>query len=134
VKHAPKPNEELYGTWTNDQNSGDIYDPQKVLVTPDSYQGFSNISDAVPLFTWGLTTDKKWTDSEGNVWYQILGIGTGAYDGEKSQELYKLSKSGTVMERAFRSLGIDGQYDPSMYPTETDPKLATYGIPYREEQ
>lgn len=49
---------------------------------------------------------------------------------EKTQELSKLSKSGTVMERAFVNFFI-GEFDPSRYPTEIDPKLSSYRILYR---
>jgi hypothetical protein len=130
-KYLPKANEELYGTWINEQNGGDKYHPQKVVVTPDGYAGYSKISDSVPLFTWSLSIDKKWTDSEGGIWYKILGIGKGVYEGEVSQELYKLSKSGTIMERAFV---VVGKFNPSDYPREIDPNSFSYRILYRAEQ
>jgi hypothetical protein len=34
-KYVPKANEKLYGTWTNEHNSGDTLHPQKVIVTED---------------------------------------------------------------------------------------------------
>jgi hypothetical protein len=130
-KYIPKANEELYGTWTNEQNGGDKYHPQKVVLTADGYVGYSKISDTVSLFTWGLLIDKKWIDEEGNIWYKIHGIGKGAYEGEKSQELYKLSKSGTVMERAFVA-GM-GEYNPSYYPTTIVTNDYSYRILYRAD-
>ena len=56
----------------------------------------------------------------------------GTYEGIKSQELYKLSKSGTIMERAWVDLG-HGEFDPSKYPTEIDPKSYYYRILYRAD-
>lgn len=131
-KYVPKANEELYGTWINEKNGGDKYNPQKVVVTADGYTGYSKISDSVPLFAWRLWIDNKWTDLEGNTWYKIFGIGIGDYEGEKSQELYKLSKSGTVMERAFVA-GM-GEFSPSYYPTKIDPNSYSYRILYRAEK
>ena len=127
-KYVAKANEELYGTWTNEKNSGDKYHPQKVVVTPDGYTGYSKISDSVPLFDWRLKIDSKWKDSDGNIWYKVLGTGAGAYEGEKSQELYKLSESGTVMERAFK---IVVEYSPANYPEKIDSHEYTYRILFR---
>jgi hypothetical protein len=129
-KYIPKPNEELYGTWTNEKNRGDLFHPQKVVVTQDGYTGYSKISDSDSLFSWKLSIDSKWTDSDGNIWYKILGIGDGSWKGYKSQKLYKLSKSGTVMERAWTDVG-NGAYDASMYPKKIDPMISSYRILYR---
>jgi hypothetical protein len=131
-KYVPKANEELYGTWTNEQNNGDIYHPQKVVVTSDGYTGYSRIFDSVPLFTWKSWIDSKWTDSEGNIWYRVFGKGVGVWEGHRSQELYKLSKSATVMERAFNGWQGD-EFDPSKYPTKIDLSEAPYRILFRAE-
>jgi hypothetical protein len=130
-KYVPKENEELYGTWTNEQNFGDNYHPRKVVVTVDEYTVYFNVSDSVPLFAWSFSIDEKWTDSEGNIWYKILGIGVGTFKGYKSQELYKLSKSNTVMERAYVEVG---KFDPTNYPTKIDPQQEYYRILYRAER
>jgi len=55
----------------------------------------------IPCLLGSRGIDSKWTDSEGNIWYTVFGIGTGFWEGHKSQELYKLSKSATVMEGAY---------------------------------
>ena len=53
-----------------------------------------NISDATPFDSGTLRVIKFWTDSEGNVLYQVYseqGV-------EKDQALYKISESGKVLE------------------------------------
>jgi hypothetical protein len=126
--YVPSPNEELYGTWTNEQNSGDIYHPQKMVVTPDRYTLYYKISDSVPCMdnTWRIVS--KWTDSEGNVWYKIFGGGIGNWEGHNWLELDKLSKSGTVWERALSPVR---DFDPRFYPREIDPNHPYYRILYR---
>jgi hypothetical protein len=76
-KYVPGSDEELYGTWTNEHNGGDIFHPQKVVITPGGYTAYSMISDTNPLFVWKSWIDSKWTDSEGNIWYKVFGAGTG---------------------------------------------------------
>ena len=108
--------------------------PQKVVVTSDEYTGYSSISDSVAVFTWKLRIDSKWTDSEGNIWYRVSGIGADSSStGYKSLELYKLSKSATVLERAFNGT-YAWKFDPSKYPTKIDPSELSYMILYRAEQ
>ncbi len=128
-KYVPKSDEELYGTWTNEQyyGEGDVWHPQRVVVTADGYVGYNKLSDLVPMFIWKLWIDSKWTDADGNIWYRVRGMGAGKYD--KSQELYKLSKSATVMERAF--VYVFGDYDASKYPTKIDPNELRYRVLYR---
>jgi len=60
-KYIPKPNEELYGTWTNGQNGGDLKHPQKVVITPEGCiaSTYSKISDSDPVFAWRLRIDTK---------------------------------------------------------------------------
>jgi hypothetical protein len=132
-KYVANVREELFGTWVNSQNSGDIFHPQKVVVTADGYEGYSKKSDSVPLFTWALQIENKWTDSEGNIWYKVLGNGKGRYAEEPSLELYKLSKSGEVMERAFLWFPFGAGFKYAKYPTEIDSKQFSYRILYREE-
>jgi hypothetical protein len=129
--YIPKENEELYGTWTNKENLGDHYHPQKLVVTPGGYADYSKSSDSVPRFNWRLKIDSKWTDSDGNIWYKVLGMGTSYYEGEKFQELLKLSESGTVMERAINIPLVE--YDPANYPKEIDSHAFSYRILFRSE-
>ena len=103
-----------------------------MIVTAEEYAGFSLVSDSTRIFSWKWWIDSKWTDSEGNIWYKVIGMGLGLYGGEKSQELYKLSKSGTVMERAI-NIPVK-EFDPTLFPTRIEPKSWTYRILFRAER
>jgi hypothetical protein len=130
-KYALKANEEIYGTWTNEQyNGNDIYHSPKVVVTPDGYKLYRNVSDSVTIEAGTLGVDSKWTDSEGNIWYKAFGTGT---TGDHWQEIDKISRSGTVRETQIRPLGF-GQFDPSNYPTEIFPNSSGYRILYRVQK
>jgi hypothetical protein len=134
-KYVAKQNEQLYGTWTNQQNVGGVLSPQKAVVTVDGNKLYSKISDSVPSEENTFQIDSKWTDSEGNIWYKIFGTVTmGAYKGARWQELEKLSKSGTVWERALNALGASGEFNPQNYPPRIDPKYFEYRILYRAEK
>jgi hypothetical protein len=121
-KYVPKPNEELYGTWVNEQNSGeDLYEAQKVVVSVDAYRIYRKVSDSVPGEEGPMEIVAKWSDSEDNVWYKTRGTdASGIYQGMRWQELDKLSKHGTVWERALNRRG-SGQFNDD-YPTEIYPK------------
>ena len=128
-KYVPKTDEELYGTWTNGQNSGDWFRPQKLVLTADQYAVYGS-TEALPTFTWMLRIDDKWTDTDGNIWYEVFAVGTGCFKGHSTQELYKLSKSGSVMERALEM--TTGEDDPALYPKGVDPNApVSYWILYR---
>ena len=130
-KYVPRADEELYGTWTNGQNSGDWFRPQKLVLTANQYAEYCN-TEALPTFTWRLRIDDKWTDTDGNIWYKVFAIGTGCFKGHSTQELYKLSKSGTVMERALE-MTTTGKDDPTLYPKGIDPNApVSYWILRRE--
>ena len=133
-KYVPKANEELYGTWTNEESLGNVYFPQKVVNFPNKYESYSKMSDADPVEVSTLGIGSKWTDTEGNIWYKTFGTVTaGAGEGCHWQELDKLSKSGTVWERVYTVIyGVD--FDPKYYPTKIDPARQYYGIFYRVKE
>lgn len=133
-KYLPKEHEELCGTWTNGQNGGDIFHPQKAVIIYDGYKLYSKISDSVPLEEGTFGIDSKWTDSDGNVWYKTFGTITGkVYKGYRWQEIDKLSKSGTVWERALNPIGV-GDFSPGNYPTKIDLNEPFYRILYRPKE
>src|SRR5208283_230530 len=87
-EYIPKPNEELYGTWINEQNGGNIFLPQGVVFTADGYKLYCSLSDSNPCEVGTSWIDSKWTDSEGNIWYRTFGTNTaGVYKGDSWQEL-----------------------------------------------
>jgi len=133
-KYMPKEDEELYGTWTNEQGVKDYYHPPKSVVNTDGYKNFVNVSDSVPFEEGTRQIDSKWIDSEGDIWYKTFGtVTTGVYKGYKYQALVKISKSRTVSEFVFRSIGFL-EFDPNDYPTKIDPNDPTYTIQYRAKE
>lgn len=132
-RYVPKENEELFGTWTNEQNDKSYYRPQKEVISVDGFRRYPNMSDPLPSEEATLKIDSKWIDSEGNIWYKTFGqVTTGVYKGWTFQELDRLSKSGMVFESVFAALGINGKYDPTYYPTAIGAYDPTYMILYKE--
>lgn len=130
---VPKGKEELYGTWTNEKNSADVFHGQKVVVTAERMRIYTKVSDPAPAMevSWEITS--KWTDSEGNVWYKTLGTSIGGvYKGANWQALEKISKSGKVWERAMNLLET-GKFNPAFYPRTIDPNGSYYRVLYRIE-
>lgn len=129
-----KGDEELYGTWVNEKNSADVFHGQKVVVTAAGMEIHGKASDPAPgmVVSWDMTS--KWTDSEGNVWYKTFGTSiSGAYKGANWQALEKISRSGTVWERAANYLDL-GRFNPAFYPKTIDPNGAYYRVLYRTEK
>jgi len=128
-KYVPKDNEELYGTWTNEQN----VTLQKAVDFPGGYECYSGISDSTPYETGTEQIETKWTDPEGNIWYKTFGTVTGGIGkGYRWQDLIKISKSGRVRESENDPIGTM-EFSPSKYPTKIDPDSDPYqyNIMYR---
>lgn len=134
-KYVEKPNEELYGTWTNESYSGVItqgtYTPQKSVVTPGAYSDYRMLTDHGPGFTGKEEVTSKWKDSEGNIWYKINMSGSTGDNTFKWQSLQKLSKAGTVREFVVVDVAV---FSPDSYPTKVEPGAPNYKIYYREKQ
>ena len=133
TKYVPKENEEIYGTWLNEKRTN-TDNCQKLVITADGWKEYYNISDSVSFFEGRGFFDSKWTDSEGNIWYESFGTitkGTAAAQGIKYQELDKVSNSGKVVESVNTNVA---EYDPDSYPTKIDPTDYTYRIYYRAEK
>jgi len=137
AKYVPGANEELYGTWIN---QGLLI--EKITVDAASLKEFNIPSNPEPNQQFALQIDRKWTDPQGNIWYQTEETVTGAYlKGSKHQMLHKLSKDGTVWE----SMGtwVD-RFDAREFPAKIDPKQVSadpswnpssgYRIYYRAEK
>jgi hypothetical protein len=133
-KYVPKPNEELYGTWTSKQNVEDFFHPQKIVNTADGYKNYAKISNSVPFEEGTEQIDSKWTDTEGNIWYKTFSTVTiGVYKGYRFQSLVKISKSGTISESVSISIAHQ-DFKPAYYPTKIDPNDSTYKIMFRAEE
>ncbi len=125
-RYVAKPNEELYGTWQNE-----VMGVKKVAIAADGYRIYSLATDAEPVSAGTLEITAKWTDSKGTLWYKVyqtVTAGTGGFKGAKSQVLYQVGKSGTVLEMIDTPVS---EFDPSAFPTKLDPKSSSYGLYYR---
>ena len=132
-KYVPKADEELYGTWTNEEYSGlTSYQPQKEVDTADRYGWYHMISDSVPYEEGTYEVDRKWTDAEGNIWYRILCTAkTGTWKDYKGQWLIELSKSATVWECTWSLYSPSQEVNPENYPKEINRDVWTHNIRYR---
>lgn len=124
-KYIPKPNEELYKTWENDNTY-----PQKTVNFLGGYKDYYLNTDPTP--TAGEGTEqimKKWTDADGNIWYWTFGkVTTGTYAGAQYQTLSKISHNGTLRELVV-ALAAYG-FNPNN-PVEIDPSNSTYRVYHR---
>ena len=128
-KYSPKPNEEIYGTWTNADQLSYF---QKSVNFPGGYKSYWRMADSAPSSEGVEEIVSKWTDSEGNVWYKTYATGiSGWQKGNMSQVLMKISKSGTVREFVYAMVT---SFDPGDFPTKIDSEDSTYEISYRAKE
>jgi len=129
TKYVPKPNEELYGTWTNEY-TGNSDNIQKQVYSSGEYKDYHLVADTVPVDQGAFQIDSKWTDANGNIWYRSYCTQkTGPAAGYDFQMLSKLSKSATVLEWVYKQ---SSPYAPVSYPTQIDTNSDTYHIFYRQ--
>jgi hypothetical protein len=68
---VPEYDEEIWGTWVNMDNLGYGSHPQKVVnYYWGSYDIFMKATDINPAFKGAMILVEKWTDKEGNIWYE----------------------------------------------------------------
>ena len=131
--YVAKEHEEIFGVWVNTSYSYSmstygssrmsVY-AQKIIINPDgTCEVYGSLSDNIPHFTYQYTTTDKWTDSDGNIWYKIIGKYKTEYIEQIRYELDKISNSGRTWEHV-------GSADD--YPTEIDPNDLEYRIYYRQ--
>lgn len=127
-KYVPKPNEELYGTWTNEKTQNkDLI--QKAVYDAGGWEEYTKVSDARAIDggTWAINS--KWTDAQGNIWYEVFcSPTTGWAAGIDYEALYKLSRSSTILECVYKQTS---QSQGISYPSKIDPTSDTYHIFYR---
>jgi hypothetical protein len=121
-------NEELYGTWTNDQYSA----WQEIVYSPGSSKCYQRIGNSAPTIDCKLEITNKWKDSEGNIWYKSVSTivgGTWGSNGWEMVTLSKLSKSAMVLELVWTSPTNEQEMKTPVYPTTMDPKrYEDYGL------
>ena len=103
----------LEGVYVNTESSvTDHFHPQKFVITSDGrfeYWIFSN--QEYPTASGQYKVAKSWMDSKGNMYFFV---DTEYYVGDKSQDLWKLDKSGNTLEVNYRMAG-------SVYPKRINP-------------
>jgi len=126
-RYRPTNNEEMYGTWINEEYNSCVF-PGKLVVNPDrTWEMFVSISDSDPFSTGKFLITDKWTDEEGNVWYKnevyVFSYLEVEYPGDtvSAYEIWKIDKYGTMKENWM------GNTD---YPTNLAPLRAR--IHYRQ--
>lgn len=114
--YTPTPNEEINGTWVNDEMM-----PPKVVMNPDgTYAYYFPASYSKPYQTWKSEIVKKWTDSEGHVYYETYDTLTfgGTMEHTRFQCLKKVSDSGAVLEWNWVTVS---EFRPEKFPAAIDP-------------
>jgi hypothetical protein len=120
--YVAQKNEEIYGTWIGISKQTPV---QKVVINQDGIFYYYNIPDKTPMSAGKLTLTAKWTDAEGNIWYKTFTTYTsGTLNGYNLEQLYKLSKAGSVME--YDGSIVD-DFSSDSFPTELNIKGAWYG-------
>jgi hypothetical protein len=124
-QYIPLANEELFATWLNVnmalQKTVNLNGEIKDYMFKDDSSTYQEATEQIA---------SKWTDSDGNIWYQTFGTMTsGPYKGIKYQDLHKLSKDATVNEFQFKAPVFS--FSPNGYPKELDSSNSNYRIYYR---
>lgn len=122
-KYVPKENEELFGRWKDDK----VADQQTVYYSA-GFKIYFRSTDNILLDEATQEIEKKWTDTQGNIWYKTLGlfVGKSPHAGSKFQALYEVDNSKTELTCWVNTVY---QYDSSKYPPESNPK-ADYEFHY----
>jgi hypothetical protein len=121
--YVPKDDEELYGTWVNEDYSGGLFGMRKRSIHPDrTWEVFNFATDTTSGWRGTVTITDKWTDSEGNIWYKTY-LERADREGIEDYRLCKISSSGSAYE--YVTSHVD-------YPTEMDSGHYTYRIYYRK--
>jgi hypothetical protein len=99
--YTPTANEEIYGTWVNEQAPPGSFSVPLAVYAPGLVKTYK-IAGSAAAMECKLQITNKWKDS-GNVWYKCIETITGGTEGDIGTVvvlLYKLSKSATIMEAA----------------------------------
>jgi hypothetical protein len=113
VMHALESRDPFYGTFANEEMS-----PQKWVTFPGGFKSYVLMSDTLPADEGTERIVARWTDSDGNLWYQ-----TQATIGKrKLLTLVRISTPGTVREFTANEVADFSRDD---FPT-TFPRAGSY--------
>lgn len=119
-KYVPKPDEVLYGSWTNTK----MFPPKWVMKSDGFYEQYNPIANTVPFERGRFEIWKEWTDSEGNIWYNAAcTVTSGVHPGFMFQATWKIGESGNVAEWVRRHVS---RFDQSYFVSTIDLKDLSY--------
>ena len=122
--YVPKFDEEINGTWINEEYNSSEYPGKYKLYMWGYWESFHSFDSEKTQTKGTFTIVNKWTDSEGNIWYKTYT----RYSTRRriNYELDKISNNGNTWE--WVSTTVD-------FPTESDmhPGFQKYHIYYRQE-
>jgi hypothetical protein len=92
----PEYNEPIYGTWTNEQYSGENYlwAQKWTYLSWGLGKEYAKADDPEPLYEWNYIMVEKRTDTQGNIWYKVFNQWSGA----KDYDLIRISKDLNTLE------------------------------------
>jgi hypothetical protein len=126
-KYLPKPDEVLYGTWANEK----MFPPKWIMKPDGSYEQYNPVSNTVPFERGRFEIWKKWTDSNGTVWYYVAcTVTSGVRPGFMFQATWKIRQSGNVAEWVRRHVA---RFDESYFMSTVNPKDLAYRLYHRSE-
>jgi hypothetical protein len=122
--YFPKYNEELYGTWINKEYDSAEYPGKFRIYLWGYFETFHPFDSEKTQEKGTFTIVKKWTDQEGNIWYNTYVQYSGST--RLYYNLEKISNNGNTWE--YVTTTVD-------FPTESDmhPEFQLYHIYYRQE-
>lgn len=120
-------NEELYGTWVNEDYNGSSKYAIFEWKADGTFIVHRKTTDELPWEDGTYTITDKWTESNGDIWYKVTW--DIYYFGRSGFFLICISNSGSTLESANSF---------SDYPTQIDPSNKDYqtymGIRYRKQK
>lgn len=113
--YVPKENEELYGTWVNEEYNSMIINARWDWKSDGNWASYPNTTGE-PNWKGKYSITEKWTDDSGAVWYKMTW--KNEIYGKSGYGLIRIGDSGLTMETAFSF---------SAYPTKIDSTTSLWG-------
>ncbi len=118
IAGCTQPNKEAYyGTWINEKG----HYQKMVHISDGIVQNFTLLSDTAPTERAQVQIVKCWSDSDGNVWFNVQGTileGPHKNTVPKIQTLERINKRGDFLEVMVKGV-VD--FNPKGFPTKIDP-------------
>jgi hypothetical protein len=125
--YEPSPNEVMFGTWVNTENSGGPGKPQKIVSHPwGAYDIYMLATNKTPNYRGSRIIVDKWLDSKGNTWYKIYNREN--WTDKAIWALERVNKDGKFKEYVWSHIDFPSEAD-----LNSKNAAANYGIMYRQE-